>query len=71
LASEIKEKIKKQEEHLLTLKNEEMEIEGVLPANKIFNTCVNISDSVMLLEENNILILKEKDLSKFTNFLPK
>ena len=72
LATEIKEEILKQEDKMLILKKDEMEVETLVsqPA-KIFNSSVKINDGVMLLEDNNILILKEKDLPKFTSFLPK
>ena len=70
MANEIKEEIQKQEEKLLAMKNEEMEIEGAQQKMTI-NAEVKISDGILLHEENNLLILKEKDLAKFTSYLPK
>ena len=70
LANEIKEEIQKQEEKLLLMKNEEMEIEGAQQKMTI-NAELKISDGILLHEENNLLILKEKDLAKFTSYLPK
>jgi len=71
LATEIKEEILKQEEKLIAPKNEEMEIEGNDHQKMILNTSVKISDGVLLQDENNLIILKEKDLAKFTSYLPK